>query len=102
MEYIGAFLRNKPNSDFIQQWDNAIVLQLGGKFGIKNIDQLYDSNYYKTVTKKRQEWIRDAKKMGYNKWLTWAKAEKAKRQKGMTLRSGRVVPRPERILQLKF
>lgn len=102
MEYIAAFLKGKPNPNFIQQWDNAIVLQLKGQFGIRNIDQLYKSNYYKTVTLKRQEWLGDAQKMGYNKWLSWAKAEKAKRQKGMTLRSGKVVPRPKRKIQLKF
>ena len=74
-------LFRSPNENFIPQWDKAIVLQLKEKFGIKNINQLFDSKYYEQITKIRQKWIEEAQKWGLKKWKS--EVTKALKDKGL-------------------
>ena len=103
LKYIGAFLKGKSNPNFIQQWDDAIVLQLKGKFNIKNIDQLYKSNYYEKITKIRQKWIKEAQTLklaGWKKMVREALNKKGKDDR--TIRRNIRDATKYKELQLKF
>jgi len=79
MDYIEASF-DEPNPNVIKVWDEAILKQLKGKFNIQSITDLDETDYYKTITEKRQQWVNEAMEKGYDMWLTWAKAKIAEKQ----------------------
>lgn len=99
MEYIGGILGKNPiNFDaFMYRWDNAIVAQTKGF--VKSVPDLKKTSQYKQIQEARERWKKEAKKWGIVKWEEKAKVGLEKRQKGMQLRSGKVLPKK---LHLKF
>jgi hypothetical protein len=101
--YIGKLLLKKSvDSNFIANWDRAIVEQMQGK-GVQTVDELLESPYYQQVTKARQAWATEAKKMGFDDWKQMV-TEKLE-EKGMTTRDIRAKIRgltELKELQLKF
>jgi len=101
--YIGKLLLKKSvDSNFIANWDRAIVEQMQGR-GVQTVDELLESPYYQQVTKARQAWATEAKKMGFNDWKKMV--TRKLKEEGMSSRDIRAKIRELtklKELQLKF
>ena len=107
MKYIGSMFKlNAINPEkFMKRWDIAIVEQLNKSSNMqiaKSVEDLKSKPQYKQIQEARERWKKEAKAWGLKKWQEKAKEGLAKRQKGMKLRSGKILPKKMEDIQVQL